>query len=159
MPPSILTPILTPRLMDLLCEDSKLPPHSWYIIAAATLTILNRPDEIPRIYEQAYTFASSVNTPMPDPVQDGRGFDQDKCYWGSTEGDFFCMLDQHHRADQTRLLIRCWLLRMSPNFIYSIVHSCTRPLSGGLSLMNHLVLNNEEWSSLEWCTVKLRTGS
>ena len=70
MSPSTLTPILTPRLMDLLCEDSKLPPHSWYIIAAATLTILNRPDEIPRIYERAYTFASSVTTPMPDPVQD-----------------------------------------------------------------------------------------
>ena len=70
MSPSTLPPILTPQLMALICEDPELPPHSWYIIATATLTILNRPDEIPRVYEHAFTLASSRRLRKPDLDQD-----------------------------------------------------------------------------------------
>lgn len=53
MPPSALPPVLTADLMDSLRVEPGLPPHTYYIIAATTLTILNRPDEVPRIYEHA----------------------------------------------------------------------------------------------------------
>ena len=72
MPPSTLPPILTPHLIASICEDPQLPAHSWYIIAAATLTILNRPDEIPRIYEHAFAFASSRKTLKHDLDQDSQ---------------------------------------------------------------------------------------
>ena len=58
MEPSSLLPILTSDLTNSIREHPILAPHTWYIIAATTLTILNRPDEVPRIYEHAITFGS-----------------------------------------------------------------------------------------------------
>lgn len=58
MEPSNFPPILTSDLMNSIREHPTLAPHTWYIIAATTLTILNRPDEVPRIYEHAITFGS-----------------------------------------------------------------------------------------------------
>jgi hypothetical protein len=66
MPPSALPPILTPDLMNLFREHPDLPPHIWYIIAAATLTILNRSDEIPKIYEHALVFGPSCRVSRPE---------------------------------------------------------------------------------------------
>jgi hypothetical protein len=66
MSPSTLPTVLTPQLMALVSEHPQLPAHSWYIIAAATLTMLNRPDEIPRIYEHAITLVSGRNVSRPD---------------------------------------------------------------------------------------------
>lgn len=36
-----------------MSTNPHLPPHVWYIIAAATLATLNCPDEIPKVYEHA----------------------------------------------------------------------------------------------------------
>lgn len=58
MEPSNFPPILTSDLMNLIREHPTLAPNTWYIIAATTLTILNRPDEVARIYEHAITFGS-----------------------------------------------------------------------------------------------------
>jgi hypothetical protein len=58
MEPSNFPPILTADLMNSIREHPTLAPHTWYIIAATTLTILNRPDEVARIYEHAITFGS-----------------------------------------------------------------------------------------------------
>ncbi len=58
MEPSDLPSILAADLMNSIREHPTLAPHTWYIIAATTLTILNRPDEVPRVYEHAITFGS-----------------------------------------------------------------------------------------------------
>ena len=58
MKPSNFPPILTADLMNSIREHPTLAPHTWYIIAATTLTTLNRPDEVARIYEHAITFGS-----------------------------------------------------------------------------------------------------
>jgi hypothetical protein len=58
MKPSNFPPILTADLMNSIREHPTLAPHTWYIIAATTLTTLNRPDEVPRIYEHAITLVS-----------------------------------------------------------------------------------------------------
>lgn len=56
---NVLPPILTPELLNSIREYSDLPPRTWYIIAVTTLTILNRPDEIPKVYEHALQFGPS----------------------------------------------------------------------------------------------------
>lgn len=50
---SPLIPIITPALLASLRKHPALPPRCWYFIAASALTILNRPDEIPKIYKDA----------------------------------------------------------------------------------------------------------
>jgi hypothetical protein len=66
MPQSALVPVLTSDLMNSIREHPDLPPHTWYIIAAATLTILNRPDEVSRIYEHALSFVPSSTVSGPE---------------------------------------------------------------------------------------------
>ncbi|KAF7547835.1 hypothetical protein G7Z17_g7449 [Cylindrodendrum hubeiense] len=46
-------PILTPALLAAIRRQPDLPLNSWYFITATTLSILNRPDELPRVYKQA----------------------------------------------------------------------------------------------------------
>lgn len=48
-----LTAVLTPALLSKLRNHPALPRHSWYIIAASALTILNRPDEVAKVYSFA----------------------------------------------------------------------------------------------------------
>ena len=48
-----MAPIITPTLLASIRRHPHLPRHSWYFIAATTLSILNRPDEIPKIYQNA----------------------------------------------------------------------------------------------------------
>ena len=66
MSSSSLPSILTPELLKSIREHPDLPPNSWYIIAAATLTILNRPDEIPKAYEHALDFRRSKTASKAD---------------------------------------------------------------------------------------------
>lgn len=47
------TPIITPALISSIRRQPNLPRNSWYIIAATTLSILNRSDELPKIYSLA----------------------------------------------------------------------------------------------------------
>jgi hypothetical protein len=48
-----LPEIATPVLLSSVRNHSHLPPHSWYFIAAVALSILNRPDEIPKVFRYA----------------------------------------------------------------------------------------------------------
>ncbi|KAK2002011.1 carboxymuconolactone decarboxylase [Colletotrichum falcatum] len=53
MTTSVMVPIITPALLSSIRSRPHLPRHAWYFIAATTLSILNRPDEIPQIYQHA----------------------------------------------------------------------------------------------------------
>lgn len=51
---SLKLPLLfTPPLLQYLRQHPQLPKDTWYFIAAATLTVLNRPDEISAIFKHA----------------------------------------------------------------------------------------------------------
>ncbi|KAG4411250.1 hypothetical protein IFR04_015611 [Cadophora malorum] len=51
--PRALSSIITPSLLNYMQTHPHLPEHTWYLIAATTLTILNRPDEIRVIFKHA----------------------------------------------------------------------------------------------------------
>lgn len=48
-----LPAIMTPTLLASIRRHPNLPRHTWYFIAATALTVLNRPDEIPKVYRHA----------------------------------------------------------------------------------------------------------
>lgn len=48
-----LPPIITPSLLSSIRRHPYLPRNTWYFIAATTLSILNRPDEIQKVYKHA----------------------------------------------------------------------------------------------------------
>ncbi len=48
-----LPAVITPALLSSIRRQPNLPRHTWYYIAATTLTVLNRPDEIPTVYKHA----------------------------------------------------------------------------------------------------------
>ncbi|AEO63244.1 uncharacterized protein THITE_2108207 [Thermothielavioides terrestris NRRL 8126] len=50
---SALPGIITPALISSIRNHPNLPAHTWYFIAATTLSQLNRPDEIPKVYQHA----------------------------------------------------------------------------------------------------------
>ena len=45
--------VITPALLSSIRKHPNLPSNTWYFIAATTLTLLNRPDEIPKVYRCA----------------------------------------------------------------------------------------------------------
>lgn len=49
---------MTPPFLSSLRTDVGLPPNTWYIIAATTLSILNRPDQIPYVFKHAINSGS-----------------------------------------------------------------------------------------------------
>jgi hypothetical protein len=53
-----LPAIITPALLSSLRSHPNLPGHTWYFIAATTLSQLNRPDEIPKVYQHALRHGS-----------------------------------------------------------------------------------------------------
>ncbi|ETS80040.1 hypothetical protein PFICI_07569 [Pestalotiopsis fici W106-1] len=50
--------VMTPAILSALRNHPVLPQHSWYIVAASALTILNRPDEIAKVYSFALEHGS-----------------------------------------------------------------------------------------------------
>jgi len=65
MPPALLTP----ALLSSLRSHPQLPHHTWYFIAGATLSALNRPDEIPKVFQ--YVLEKGVaGTEEAKPDQD-----------------------------------------------------------------------------------------
>jgi hypothetical protein len=48
-----LPPVLSETFLSSLRSHASLPRQSWYFIAAVTLSILNRPDEIAKVYQHA----------------------------------------------------------------------------------------------------------
>jgi hypothetical protein len=63
-------PSITAAFLSSLRSNQSLPKDSWYFIAATTLSIINRPDEIPRLYE--YVLDHGVSTDAPKPEHDER---------------------------------------------------------------------------------------
>lgn len=53
-----LPAIITPALLTSIRNRPHLPRHTWYFIAATTLCQLNRPDEIPKVYQHALEYES-----------------------------------------------------------------------------------------------------
>jgi hypothetical protein len=58
-------PILSPAFLASLRSHPSLPKHSWYFIAATALSVINRPDEIPRVYKYALDNGLSDTEPTP----------------------------------------------------------------------------------------------
>ncbi|KAI9678829.1 MAG: hypothetical protein M1817_005889 [Caeruleum heppii] len=50
MPPLPSIPIITPSLLHTLRTYPHLPQNTWYFIAGVTLSVLNRPEEIPKVF-------------------------------------------------------------------------------------------------------------
>jgi hypothetical protein len=48
-----MTPILTPALLAAIRKQPNLPCNTWYFITATTLSALNRPDELPKVFKDA----------------------------------------------------------------------------------------------------------
>lgn len=53
MSPTTLPAIATPALLSSIRAHPQLPLHTWYFIAGVTLSVLNRPDEIPKVFRYA----------------------------------------------------------------------------------------------------------
>ncbi len=53
MSPVSLPAVVTPALLSSIRGHPQLPLHSWYFIAGVTLSVLNRPDEIPKVFQYA----------------------------------------------------------------------------------------------------------
>ncbi|KAI9806067.1 MAG: hypothetical protein M1833_004474 [Piccolia ochrophora] len=63
-----LPPIATPTLLSSLRTHPHLPSHTWYFIAGVTLSVLNRPEEIPTVFRYALdTGAGAHPSPAPPP--------------------------------------------------------------------------------------------
>lgn len=50
---SALLPIATSCFLSSLYKNRSLPKHTFYFIASVVLSVINRPEEIPRIWEYA----------------------------------------------------------------------------------------------------------
>ena len=53
MSPVSLPAIATPALLGSIRAHPQLPLHTWYFITGVTLSVLNRPDEIPKVFQYA----------------------------------------------------------------------------------------------------------
>jgi len=53
MSPATLPAIATPALLSSIRAHPQLPLHTWYFITGVTLSVLNRPDEIPKVFQYA----------------------------------------------------------------------------------------------------------
>ena len=53
MPLLTLPSLITPALLSSIRRHPQLPYHSWYFITCVTLSALNRPDEIPKVFSHA----------------------------------------------------------------------------------------------------------
>jgi hypothetical protein len=49
----MLPSLITPSLLHTLRTYPHLPSNTWYFITGVTLSILNRPDEIPKVFQHA----------------------------------------------------------------------------------------------------------
>jgi hypothetical protein len=61
-----LPAVVTPALLASLRTHPNLPVHTWYCVAAATLSQLNRPDEIPKVYQHALHHGPGDAAPSHD---------------------------------------------------------------------------------------------
>ncbi|KAF7546421.1 hypothetical protein G7046_g9309 [Stylonectria norvegica] len=64
---SSITPIITPALLATIRKQPNLPRNSWYFITATTLSILNRPDELPKVFRHAIENGADGTDMAPGP--------------------------------------------------------------------------------------------
>lgn len=57
-----LRTIATPSLLASIRARPSLPPNVWYFVAGVTFSILNRPDEIPRVFHFAIDKDTNCNS-------------------------------------------------------------------------------------------------
>jgi hypothetical protein len=58
-----LPAIITPALLSSIRSHPHLPASTWYLIVSTTLSQLNRPDEIPKVYQHALRHGSGDTVP------------------------------------------------------------------------------------------------
>ncbi|KAK4151176.1 hypothetical protein C8A00DRAFT_17388 [Chaetomidium leptoderma] len=61
-----LPAIITPALLSSIRGYPNLPGHTWYFIAATALSLLNRPDEVAKVYQHALRHGPGDTTPSRD---------------------------------------------------------------------------------------------
>ena len=61
-----ITPIMTPAFISAIRLQPSLPRNVWPLIAATTLSVLNRPDEIPRVYTHAIEHGQGPTDAKPE---------------------------------------------------------------------------------------------
>lgn len=69
MAPPSLPRILSPALLSFLRGHPSLPAHSWYFIAGVTLSVINRPDEIPIVFQHALEKGGGKEGKKPDHAE------------------------------------------------------------------------------------------
>lgn len=66
MVPPALPQVFSPALLSYVRSHPQLPTHSWYFIAGVTLSVLNRPDEIPVVFQQALERGGGTEDTIPE---------------------------------------------------------------------------------------------
>ncbi|KAL9120509.1 MAG: hypothetical protein Q9187_002933 [Circinaria calcarea] len=64
-----LPSLVTPALLTLIRGQPQLPAHSWYFIAGVTLSVLNRPDEIAKVFKHAIEGGPGSLEKKPEPEE------------------------------------------------------------------------------------------
>jgi len=64
---SALPSIITPALLSAIRTHPNLPHHTWYFITATTLSVLNRPDELPKLYKYVLDYGADPISSAPSP--------------------------------------------------------------------------------------------
>ncbi|KAI9724820.1 MAG: hypothetical protein M1812_000096 [Candelaria pacifica] len=65
MPPVSLPAVVTPALLTTIRGHPYLPKHTWYFIAGVTLSVINRPDEIPKVFNYALSNGAGHSDTKP----------------------------------------------------------------------------------------------
>ncbi|SPN98799.1 uncharacterized protein DNG_01840 [Cephalotrichum gorgonifer] len=60
-----IAPVMTPSLISAIRCHPHLPRNAWPFIAATTLSVLNRPDEIPKVYKHAIEHGQGQTESVP----------------------------------------------------------------------------------------------
>jgi hypothetical protein len=64
-----LPSFVTPSLLTSIRRHPNLPKNTWYFITATTLSILNRPDEIPQVYKHALDHGGDYYDATPNEAE------------------------------------------------------------------------------------------
>ena len=60
-----LPSVVTPALLSTIRSYPRLPHNTWYLLAATALSTLNRPDEIPKVFNHAIEYGGGAKDTKP----------------------------------------------------------------------------------------------
>jgi hypothetical protein len=60
-----LPSVITPGLLSAIRSTPRLPSNTWYLLAATALSTLNRPDEIPKVFNHAIEHGGGAKDTKP----------------------------------------------------------------------------------------------